>query len=104
MYGQVLRLTETLLGKEHPDTLMSMNNLVLVLSDQSKYEQAKEMQRQVLELTARVLGKEHPHTLTSMSNLAGVLRDQGRYRQAEENPQAELIDSMILIHQKIGGH
>ena len=33
------------LGKEHPDTLTSMNNLALVLSQQGKYEQAEEMQR-----------------------------------------------------------
>jgi tetratricopeptide (TPR) repeat protein len=42
---QALRLSETVLGKEHPDTLTSMNNLAMVLSDQGKYEQAKEMYR-----------------------------------------------------------
>jgi hypothetical protein len=35
------------LGKEHPDTLTSMNNNVAaVLRDQGKYEQAEEMLRQ----------------------------------------------------------
>jgi hypothetical protein len=36
------------LGKEDPDTLISMNNLALVLSDQGKYEQAEEMLRREL--------------------------------------------------------
>ena len=64
-----------MLGKEHPSTLTSMNNLAGVLSDQGKYKQAEEMHRQALGLYETVLGKEHPHTLASMSNLASVLSD-----------------------------
>ena len=41
--GQVLGLRDTVLGKEHPSTLTSMNNLAMVLRDQGKYEQAEEM-------------------------------------------------------------
>jgi hypothetical protein len=47
------------LGKEHPSTLTSMNNLTLVLSNQGKYEEAEEMLRQSLGLSETVLGKEH---------------------------------------------
>jgi tetratricopeptide (TPR) repeat protein len=70
-------------GKEHPDTLASMNNLATVLSNQGKYEQAEEIHRQALRLRETVLGKEHPATLGSMNNLAEVLSDQGKYEQAE---------------------
>jgi hypothetical protein len=41
MHRQALGLRETVLGKEHPPTLMSMSNLALVLSDQGKYEEDK---------------------------------------------------------------
>ena len=44
------RKTEKMLGKEHPDTLTSMNNLAEVLSQQGKYEEAEEMHGQALEL------------------------------------------------------
>jgi len=44
------RLKETVLGKEHPDILGSINNLALVLSDQGKYEEAGERYRQALRL------------------------------------------------------
>ena len=37
------RKTEKMLGKEHPDTLTSMNNLALVLSSQGNYEEAEEI-------------------------------------------------------------
>ncbi len=42
------RKKEKMLGKEHPSTLTSMNNLVLVLSRQGKYDEAEEMHRQAL--------------------------------------------------------
>jgi tetratricopeptide (TPR) repeat protein len=77
-------LEQMVLGKEHPSTLTSMNDLASVLSDQGKYEQAEEMHRQALGLRETMLGKEHPSTLTSMNNLASVLRGQGKYEQAEE--------------------
>jgi hypothetical protein len=39
MHRQALGLIKTVLGKEHPSTLASMNNLALVLRDQGRYEQ-----------------------------------------------------------------
>jgi tetratricopeptide (TPR) repeat protein len=54
-----VRVTERILGPKHPDTLASMNNLALVLSNQGKYEQAEEMHRRKLELSETVVGKEH---------------------------------------------
>jgi tetratricopeptide (TPR) repeat protein len=84
MERESLEARDLVLGKEHPDTLRSMNNLANVLGDQGKYEQAEEIYRQTLRLNETVLGKEHPDTLASMNNLAIVLREQGKYEQAEE--------------------
>ncbi len=61
-----------MLGKEHPDTLTSMNNLALVLKNQGKYKQTEQMHQQTLELIEEVLGNEHSKTFTSMNNLAEV--------------------------------
>jgi hypothetical protein len=36
MHQEVLRLRETVLGKEHPNALTSMSNLAIVLKDQGK--------------------------------------------------------------------
>ena len=78
------RETEKMLGKEHPDTLASMNDLAEVLSSQGNYEEAGQIHRQALALREKVLDKEHPLTLTSMNNLAGVLSSQGNYEEAEQ--------------------
>ena len=76
--------TEKMLGKEHPSTLTSINNLALVLRSQGRYEEAERIHRRALALRERVLGKEHPDTLTSINNLATILSSQGKYETAEE--------------------
>jgi hypothetical protein len=59
MQRQALGLSEKVLGKEHPSTLTSMDNLSLMLRDQGKYEEAEATQRQALGLAEKGLGKEH---------------------------------------------
>ena len=65
------------LGKEHPDSLISMGNLVLTYRDQGQLKEAEELQVQVMETRKQVLGKEHPDLLKSMANLASMYHSQG---------------------------
>ena len=83
IYRQTLQLRETVLGKDHPDTLASMNNLAISLRNQGKYAEAEAIYRQTLQLRETVLGKDHPSTLASINNLAISLDNQGRYTEAE---------------------
>jgi hypothetical protein len=85
-----LGLKEAVLGREHPSTLTSTNNLALVLRYQSKYEQAEEMHRQGLRLREAVLGSERPETLRSMYCLAHLFHTQRRYHEAGVLYQATL--------------
>ncbi|RYP17412.1 hypothetical protein DL765_004542 [Monosporascus sp. GIB2] len=75
---------EEVLGREHPDTLSSMNELAFLLQSQGKHEEAEQMYRRTLELREAALGRKHPDTFTSMNNLAGVLREQGKYEEAKQ--------------------
>ena len=91
------QISETVLGKERPDTPASMNNLAVVLSRQGKYKEAEEMHRKVLVSCESVLGKEHPDMLASMNNLAEVLSRQGKYKAAEEmHQQTRTLREMVL--------
>lgn len=83
MHRRALEEREKVLGREHPDTLASIDNLGLVLSRQGKYKEAEAMHRQVLEVRESVLRYEHPSTLTSIDNLGLVLSSQGKYEEAE---------------------
>jgi hypothetical protein len=73
MNQRALEGRERVLGKEHPDTMTSMNNLAVVLQGQGKYEQAEERNQRALEGREKALGKEHPDTLTSIYCLAYLL-------------------------------
>ncbi|KAK6214532.1 hypothetical protein LQW54_004253 [Pestalotiopsis sp. IQ-011] len=84
IYRETLELRKSVLGPEHPSTLVSINNLANMLNSQGKYEEAEEMLRETLELRKSVLGPEHPSTLESINNLAVVLDSQGKYEEAEE--------------------
>ncbi|KAI9855044.1 MAG: hypothetical protein M1813_000588, partial [Trichoglossum hirsutum] len=77
MDRSALEAREATLGREHLDTLTSVNSLGLVLSKQGKYEEAEAMHRRALETREKALGPEHPDTLTSVSNLGSALESQG---------------------------
>jgi hypothetical protein len=49
MHQRALEGKEKVLGVEHPSTLTSVSNLVVVLGDQGKYEAAEEMHQRALE-------------------------------------------------------
>jgi tetratricopeptide (TPR) repeat protein len=72
----------SLMGAEHPDTAVSMNNLTATLRTLGDLDGARRLQDRVLEVRTRVLGGEHPDTLTSMNNLASTLRAQGDHAGA----------------------
>ena len=73
-----------MLGKKYSSTLISINNLIEVLSSQEKYKKAKAIHRQALTLRKTMLSIEYLSTLTSINNLAGVLSSQGKYKEVEE--------------------
>jgi tetratricopeptide (TPR) repeat protein len=79
---QTLALDEKVLGKEHPDTLTTTNNLALVLHRQGNYEEAETIYKQTLALREKVLGKEYPSTLSSVDSLAYLLAEQDLYIEA----------------------
>jgi tetratricopeptide (TPR) repeat protein len=96
-HQQALLLREKRLGKEHPMTLTSMNEVGLALNNQGRYKEAEAMNRQTLALKETVLGREHPSTLTTMSNLATVLRRQGKHEAAETmNRQTLALRETVL--------
>ncbi|KAJ6256896.1 hypothetical protein Dda_7779 [Drechslerella dactyloides] len=81
---EVLADRKKILGKQHPDTLRSMNDLGQALRNQGKYKEAEEIYRKVLKGREKLFGIDNPETLTTMSNLANVLAHQGNARAAEE--------------------
>lgn len=64
IHRRTLHLNQTVLAKQHPDSLTSMNNLARVLSRQDKYKEAEEIHWRTLQLPETVIGNEAPETPT----------------------------------------
>ena len=84
MSTQAKRVREKILGREHEDTLDSIEMEGLVYNDQGRWEAAEALLVEVMEARKKKLGADHPGTLASMSNLASTYRRQGRWDAAEE--------------------
>ena len=60
-----------------------LNQQIIELDNQGKYDTAIPLAQQALEIRKRILGEKHPLIATSLSNLAGLYDNQGRYTEAE---------------------
>jgi tetratricopeptide (TPR) repeat protein len=83
LYRWALHGHERLLGKEHPDTLLSVNNLAALLRAKGDSEAAEPLYRRALDACERVLGEDHLQTLISINSLAMLLDDKGDLTEAE---------------------
>jgi hypothetical protein len=68
-----------------------MANLAATWQQQSRSDEAEELELQVLELRKDVLGEKHPDTITAMANLAATWRQQGQSDEVEQL-QAQVVE------------
>ncbi|KAI0904413.1 hypothetical protein F4823DRAFT_214058 [Ustulina deusta] len=80
---QVLEKREHFFGSDHPDTLMTRNELGMNMWAQRKgLLEAESLVRGVLQARRRVLGEEHAYTLWSVNDLSKVYMELGRNNEA----------------------
>ena len=72
-----LAISEKMLGPEHPDTTIILNNLANVLRARGDLAEARPLSERALAISEKVLGPEHPDTAISLTNLANLLWSQG---------------------------
>jgi serine/threonine-protein kinase len=70
------------LGKDHPTTLTSLNNLANLLNTNGQNAEAEEVLRRIVEVRRRVLSPQHPDLGQALTNLATSLKYQGRPEEA----------------------
>lgn len=64
-----MQICKRVVESEHPDTLMSRNNLAWTLYRQGEHQAARDLMARAVEGRRRVLGEEHPWTQTSIKSL-----------------------------------
>ena len=75
------------MGKEHPDTLASVNNLAGVYHSQGRYAEAEPLYQRALQGCESVLGQAHPGTLSTRLNLAANFLSRHQAAQSLEQLQ-----------------
>ncbi|HEY0737466.1 MAG TPA: tetratricopeptide repeat protein [Herpetosiphonaceae bacterium] len=98
-HAQALSIRRRVLGAEHPDTALSLNNMGNVLWKQGQYDRAERYHAQALSIRRRVLGAEHPDTAKSLANLGVILEAQGQYVAAER-----ALEQALAIWQRLLGN
>ena len=93
-----LEIRERILGKEHPDTAESYNNIGLLYSRQGDYAKALEWYQKALRIAEKALGAEHPNTATAYDNIGTIDLYQGNYAEA-----LEWLKKALRIREKVLG-
>ena len=79
---EAVHVVESILGADHPDTLVLRNNLAGAYQAAGRLGEAITLYAAVIADRSRVLGPNHPQTLTSRNNLALAHQRAGRLSQA----------------------
>jgi len=89
-FERALEIRRRILGEEHADTLVSMNNLAGAFRDQGEFARAEPLLVKTLEMNLRIHGNDDPDTLLSMNNLGLLYKDERRFADAEPHFVAAL--------------
>lgn len=73
---------ESLLGRNHPDTLDGIANLALSLYRQDKNEESSQLYAETLQERLRIFGENHPKTITSLIGSANLAYAMGERDKA----------------------
>jgi hypothetical protein len=89
----VLKRRRHLFGPDHPDTLMTRNELgILFCARRQHLAAAESLVANVLEARRRVLGEEHAYTLWSINDLSKILCERGRANEA-----AKMLEDIVPV-------
>ncbi len=87
MYRRALSIQDRTLGREHPSTALTLNNLGSMLALRGDFAQAEQMQRAALGTMEKVFGEQHPDTAAVLTSLSLALDRQGKLAEAETSYQ-----------------
>lgn len=82
---KALQINKTLLGEEHPKTMISLGQIASIDWGQQKYDEAVAAEQRVLTLREKLFGVDHPDTAAWLKSLAGHYKALKNYEQAARN-------------------
>jgi tetratricopeptide (TPR) repeat protein len=97
-YRDAIAISETALGKEHPETAKAYLNLATFYQIRRRDRGAVQLYRRAIEILEPAYGKDHALVLVARNELADVYRAEGRYIESERLGGA----SLALLEDKLG--
>jgi len=97
-HEKALAIREKVLGKEHPDTATTNNEIAVVYYSKGDYDHALDFHNKALAIKEKVLSKEHPDTALAYSNIAQIYYAQGDYSKA-----LDFLTEALTIKEKVLG-
>jgi tetratricopeptide (TPR) repeat protein len=94
---RALHINETSLGRDHPYTLTSRNNLAYAYASAGQFSRAIPLYEATLADRLRVLGPDHPDTLGTRNNLAYAYTSAGQSQRAIPLYEATLADQLRVL-------
>jgi DNA-binding winged helix-turn-helix (wHTH) protein/tetratricopeptide (TPR) repeat protein len=95
---RALAIREEVLGPEHPDTAMSLNDLGFAVEHQGGLVEARSFYERALAINEKVLGPEHPATAWSLHDYSLLLLRVGDLVEARP-----LQERVLAIREKVFG-
>lgn len=98
---EALALSRKARGDDHPDTIITLGGLALLLSDGDNpakdYARAEALSRESLERSRRILPAAHPQTIYNLIDLGGILikRDQAVAAEATLREALTLAEKVL---------
>jgi class 3 adenylate cyclase/tetratricopeptide (TPR) repeat protein len=83
LYEPALMIRQTVLGREHPDAISSLQHVAYVLQKMGQYRAARSLYEEVLSMREQTCGPMHLDTATSLNLLAGLVVAMGDYQGAQ---------------------
>ena len=80
---RTLALADSTLGKDHPDTITTIENLLIFYRAGGRNAETEPLLKRVIKTFERLGGKDHPGRLRLIGELADLYRAQGRFDEAE---------------------
>jgi esterase/lipase superfamily enzyme len=89
-YQRVLTIKEQALGEDHPDLVVTLDDLVDVSLQREDYDEAEDLLKRILKIEQAIFGVSHENVLISWRRL------QDLYLRANRPADAASIDATIL--------
>jgi tetratricopeptide (TPR) repeat protein len=84
LYERALAIREQVLGPNHPETALALNNLAGLLYRQEDLSTARSLLEQSLAILQRALGPQHPTARVVQDNVEVLSRETAEIRSSTE--------------------